>query len=214
MLCLFLTSVVIAAAPASTPDPSGPVLPNPQATASRSASDTGRIWFDARVPAEVSLDGSVLAQLFVSGELQIEAAVGSHDLKVVRNGEPETLRVEVPAQGAAVVLVGRNGTSTGFRNMAPAAPVSGEAAVDVRVMGNEPLQLRVDAQRLQISPGDILSMTLTAGSHRVSVRNADGTAIFATGSLLVDGRDEPAVLQIAAGRLPETSGAVTFQASR
>ena len=210
MFCLLLTSLVLAATPHT-------VLPNGEASPpeAEQVAPKGTIVFDARVPAEVLIDGTIQAQLFNPAELKVRAPVGLRQLVIMRNGTPEKLQVDVPAVGTALVLVGRNGTSTGHNeSLSSDSEAEALGPIEIRVLGNDPLQLRVADKRIRLFPGENVEVMLPAGVHELSLRNASGTAIFATGTLHVGAPHPSSIIQVAGGRMPETSGGITFQSAR
>ncbi len=165
----------------------------------------GHLRVDARVPVELLVDGHRLAELVLPAELRVEVPAGSRVLRAYINGTPQDMTIDVPSEGEMVVIIGRTGLTAGVAGVAaPSAPV-GPVLVEIRVVGSEPIQVRVDRQKLQVGVGDTASVTLTPGAHEVSIRNSAGTVIWATGTLDVEGT-APMILQIAEGRAPEISG--------
>lgn len=185
MLTLLLASIALA-------DPAAAASPAP-----------GGLIIDAKVPAEIRIDGHVVGQFFLPGRLEVPVEPGEHTLAVVREGKPEELPVRVPAEGA-VVVVGKTGTTLGAARVPdrpdPRAPVE----LEVRVSGNAPVQLRLGDQRFDLSPGRVVKLELPVGTHPFSFRNRAGTLIWAKGSLELEGG--PVVMQVAEGRMPELSG--------
>jgi hypothetical protein len=75
--------------------------------------------------------------------------------------------------------------------------------------------VQIGRQRVVVGPGDGLVLPLELGRHEMSVRNQDGTAVYARGSLEVTPGGEPVIVQLAQGALPETSsGSVRFYPDR
>lgn len=167
----------------------------------------GSLLVDAKVPAEILIDGERIGQLFVATELRVAVPAGAHTLSVVREGRPEDLTVDIVEAADTVLVVGRNGTSVGSRLEELAVQDDPDAlvAVDVRVTGEARLQLRLGGSRFDLVPGQAMTLHLPQGSHPVSLRNHNGTVVWATGSLVLKGGDT-AVVQLAEGRLPELSG--------
>ena len=73
-------------------------------------------------------------------------------------------------------------------------------------------QLRIGKQRLNIDAGQSTSLTLSPGDHVISLRNHDGTVIWAQRTLHV-GAQEGLVVQLSDGRMPELFGAGRFHPS-
>ncbi|HMV66545.1 MAG TPA: hypothetical protein PKA64_06820 [Myxococcota bacterium] len=167
---------------------------------------------DAKMPARVSLDGVVVADLYVPGLLRVPTEAGTHELLVTVDGRPHELRVAVHDDTPLLVLVGRSGVTLGETAPAAAVAAAGPWGVRFRVSGRERLLVQVDGQRVVLSPGGGSTLQLGPGEHRMSVRSSDGTMVYARGVLQVRGGEELAV-QVGEGSLPETSGAgVSFVA--
>jgi len=186
MLTLLLASIALAQ-PAA--EPAGP---------------PGALTIDAKVPAEVRLDGHVLGQLFVPGRLEVEVTPGSHELSVVRDGKPEQLALNVPVDGEMVVVIGKTGTTSTSATKATTPDPNAPVELEVRVSGNAPVQLRVGDQRFDLAPGRVMKLELPPGSHAYSFRNRNGTLVWARGTLVLE--SGAVVLQLAEGRMPELSG--------
>lgn len=180
------------------------------ALATDPAPEPGTLDIDARLPAEVLLDGRPIAELYQASRLLVEVPSGEHVLKVYTNGNPEEIDIEVPEDDSLMVLVGRTGLSIdarvaeGLREV-PDAPV----AVQVRMSDSIGAKLIVDRDRYAIGPNAQLDLQLPAGAHRLSVRSDDGTVVWASGTLNVHGPDA-VVVQVSEGRLPEVSGKGSF----
>lgn len=163
----------------------------------------GTIVVDAEVPVEVALDSRPVAQVFTASSVHLPAEAGSHKVTVMVNGRPTHLKVDVPEDGYAHVVVGRTGITT----RSSEAPTANEnASVDLRVVGDEALRLTLDGTRHVLSPGDNQVLELTRGDHTLELRSGDGLAIYANGDLHVKGTG-PVVVQLSAGRAPEVVGA-------
>lgn len=188
-----LTFLVVAAALAAEPQP-----------------EPGTLDIDSRLPAEILLDGRPIAELYQASRIQVDVPAGEHTLKVYTNGNPEEIDIEVAADDSLMVLIGRTGLSIdakvaeGLREV-PDAPV----AVQVRMSDSIGAKIYVDRDRYMVGPNAQLDLQLPAGSHKVSVRSDDGTVVWATGTLSVDGPDA-VVVQLSEGRMPEVSGQGSF----
>ena len=161
--------------------------------------DEGTLVLDARVPSEILVDGHVVAEVMVPGTLSLQVATGAHDLRVYNNGNP----IDFP------IVIGRTGISTDGRTVSRTEDADLNVPLQVRVTGYQSVQLRLNLERYEVTPGDNLPLTVPAGNHRIQVRSGDGTAIWASGTLNLTGPDE-VVLQLTEGRLPEVSGQGKF----
>jgi hypothetical protein len=183
--------------PPATPMPEGSAL----------AGSVG-LFVDAKVPVEVRLEGVKLGELYYPGEVQWDVSAGRHTLRVYTNGTPTDVPLDFVVGREVHVLVGRNGVST--TEQAATAVASGPATVEFRLVGSGAAQIRLDSKPTPLGPGEKVSLTVPSGNHPLSVRSADGTVIWATGNLEVDGG--PLVVLITEGRMPEVSGAGSFHA--
>jgi hypothetical protein len=175
-----------------------------------SSAFAGQLVVDAAVPAEVVINGQKAAELFFPGVLRLEVAPGQVPVTIFVDGKPQTVTIDVPNEGSAVLLVGKSGVTTGT----PPDDVAAGAvvAVEFRVAGTEPLQLMVDDGRKSLSPGAVYKLSLASGDHKLSVRASDGTVIWARGTLALSGMGTaPVVVQIAEGRMPETTDGGAFR---
>ncbi len=169
----------------------------------------GTLVVDAKVPTEFTVDGHRVAELTWPGEVRVQVTSGERKIRAWVGGYVRDLTVTIPPDGVAVVVVGRTGLSAG--DVAPIGD-AGPVAVDIRVVGSEPVTLRLDDQKMTVDAGETRTVTLTPGRHSLSVRNASGTVVWATGEIQVDGTS-PIVLQLTEGRAPEVSGTGAFYAS-
>ncbi len=167
------------------------------------AQQLGTIAFDTRVPAEIRIDGLVIAQLFTGAQLSVSATVGPHEILVLTNGRPRTGRVTVPVSGKATVVVGRTGLTTG--QMDGKSDESGTATLQFRVVGSQGVIVQLDGDRYRVDAHSHKGVVVPVGSYDLRVRSADGTVVWANGRLELD-RAVPVVVQLAEGRLPEVSG--------
>lgn len=196
-----------AAAPSAATRPAEPVPAEVEAGAPTAAA--GQVVFDVRQPAELLIDGVKLGQLYYAGQARFDIVPGRHVVRVYVSGQPTDGEIEVVAGTETRVLVGRTGLS--ISRQALDAPEADAVPVELRVVGGSGAQVRLDAQRFDLPPGGKLSTTLATGAHAVSFRSADGTVIWATGTLRIAAGD-PIVVQLAEGRLPEISGPGRFDA--
>lgn len=171
--------------------------------------EPGLLQIDARLPAEVLVDGRPLAELYQAARIELEVPAGEHTLKVYTNGNPEEIEISVPAGGSLGVLVGRTGTSID-KNVADSL-VAADAPVPIQLRMNDSIGARVtvNRERIHIEPHAQIELELPVGPHQISVRSKDGTVVWASGTLHVDGPDA-VVVQLSEGRLPEVSGKGSF----
>lgn len=187
----------------------------------------GEIVVDAKVPVRLSLDGELVAELYAESRLVLPVGDGGHTLVVTTDGTPQSYQVTAGST-PVTVLVGRTGTSIGV----PADSVSvhvertiagGPVDVRFRTVGRERLMIQLGQQRVVVPPGNGVLLPLDLGEHPLTVRSSDGTNVFARGVLTVSGAGVTAqgigtageaVVQLAEGKIPETSGdAVAFDAT-
>jgi hypothetical protein len=162
----------------------------------------GQLVVDARVPTEVHVDGHPAVELFTAAVVNLELPPGKVNLTVYINGKPAKYAVDIPEKGSATLLVGRTGVTTGTSAAAPAG--TGPQGVEFRVSGASAVMVQVDNDRHKLSPGQSITVELTAGEHRLAVRDESGTTIWARGVLAVGGN--PLVVQVSEGRVPEIAG--------
>src|SRR5690606_29422688 len=148
-----------------------------------SSAFAGSLVIDAEVPTEVWLQGQPVVQLFRPGEVRLEAAVGRLPIDVLVDGTRNSLEIDIPAKGSAMLVVGRNGITTDHRAASPDAPTA--RIVEFQVSGPEEVTLHLDRAKHQINPGGVLRVELPPGDHPMSVRNARGTIVWAAGTLSV-----------------------------
>lgn len=169
---------------------------------------SGEIIVDARVAARVALEGRILADLFEASEVRVRRPEGAYRLVVTVDGEPRSVRVQVPEAGSVRVLVsGRGVTPTVSSEAAPAASGSAEPRdLKVLAVGGVALMFQVGGERHAVSGSRPLTLALEPGRYPVAVRSKDGSVIFARGTLVVGSGEGDGVVQIAEGLSPEVSG--------
>lgn len=161
----------------------------------------GEIVFDAQVPVEIRQGPQTIARLFFPGELRMPAPAGPQEFTLMIDGNAQTVTFDVPAEGAAVVVVGRTSVTTGQRTPESAPPPSFE----LRAAGSTPLLVILDGQRIAMRPGESKIVANAKAVHDIGVRDAAGTTVWAHGTLVVAGVG-PHVVQVSEGRLPVVSG--------
>lgn len=176
-----------------------------QPPASALTPELGVVLVDTRLPAEIRLDATTIAQLFQAGKLEFPATAGPHTITAIISGAPQQLEIQVPPPGRrAVVLVGRTGLTARAEDL-PASDAS-IVPVEIRTSGEDTVSVRIDDKKWELWPGRTLQLDLAPGPHSLSVRNRDGTVIWASGTLSLVG-GEPVIVQLSEGRMPEVSGA-------
>jgi len=193
-LFLFVAAALAADAPMQAPPPND---------ADGSTVTSGVLTIDAKLPAEVLVDGVRLAQTYAAAELSFDIVPGDHLLRVYTHGQPHDVNVAIEPGKEVSVVVGRTGVSSEQVDAGPTA--SGSVPVEFRVLDGMASMIRIAGAKHTIPQGERLTLDLPVGTHPVSVRSADGTIIWASGRLTVDG-GESVVVQVAEGRLPEVSG--------
>lgn len=163
------------------------------------------IILHSRVPVEVAVDDERIATLLAPADLHLSVEAGLHELLLWVNGSPHSVEVDVPARGAATVVVGRTGVTTGVIEAEPVDPEL-PATVQLRGTGGESVEVRLGAERHIVDPAGTVELQLPAGTHPLSLRNTLGTVIWATGELVLP-PDGEIVVQVADGRAPEVMGA-------
>lgn len=169
----------------------------------------GELVLDAKVPAHLVLDGEVVAELYQPALLHLPLDAGSHRLVLTTEGQPEPFEFVSAADSTHVLLAGRTGNTLSSaldrtQDDPPDADV-GPVSVRFRTAGNQPLMVQIARQRVVVSPGEGVDVSLPVGTHAMSLRSSDGTSVYARGMLKV-GPTEDAVVQIGEGAMPETSG--------
>ena len=159
---------------------------------------------DANVPVEIHVEGHPVAQLFYPAHLEMAYPAGPLHLVLVLNGNAKPLDIEIPEEGQAHLLIGRNGITTS--NTAPPSAIpAGPVNVQFRVPGQESLQIRIGNERHVVQPAAKLDLSLAAGHHPIEIRNGQGTTIWARGSLHI-GLGDDVIVQLSDGRTPEVVG--------
>lgn len=202
----FLLSVA-SAAPADRPLPTtNPPAPE-AAPAEVEVVHPATLTFDCKVPAEILVDGVKVGQLWFPGSATWKVAAGPHHVRIYVAGQPTEHPVSTVADASYTFLVGRTGTT--MSNTTTAAPAAtGPVRVGVRVVGAQAAQVRIDDRRETVVAGQELVLELPTGTHPLSLRSAEGTAIWSTGVLELTGG--PVILQVSEGRMPEVSGGAVF----
>jgi hypothetical protein len=195
----------------ATPSVNLPADAVPEVVATPETEHTsGFLVVETFMPVEVIMDHVKLTQMWVPGTVKFEILTGMRALSLYVAGQPTNLPIEIQTDREVRVLVGRTGISV---TTPEATPVDASTVeVELRVVGGGAVQVRLDGEKHRLSGGDKLALTLPSGPHAMSVRSADGTAIWAAGTLTLTG-GAPVVVQIAEGRLPETSGPGKFEPS-
>jgi hypothetical protein len=93
------------------------------------------------MPTQVALDGEPIVQILRPAEVRLDVDLGPHELVVMLDGKPHTVEIEVEAQQATRVLIGRSGISTG--QVDTSLDLADEGRVELRVIGDERLLVQV-----------------------------------------------------------------------
>lgn len=167
----------------------------------------GTVHIDAKLPAEVLIDGIKLAQVFAPGKVTFDVVPGQHLLRVYTHGKPHDLPMNITAGSDLSVVVGRTGLSSD--EVVSDTTPAGIVPVEFRVLDGMASMIRIAGAKHTVPQGERLTVELPTGVHPISVRSSDGTIIWANGRLTLEGSDG-VVVQVAEGRLPEVSGAARF----
>ncbi|MCA9493364.1 MAG: hypothetical protein KC621_25710 [Myxococcales bacterium] len=170
------------------------------------AAVTVPIVVDCKVPAEILVDKVKLGELHYPGKAEFRVPPGAHQVRIYVAGNPTDLPIDAVEGSTIHVLAGKTGVTTTTTSAAPGATAD-QIELSVRVVGVPAVQIRLDDGRQVIQSGPDTVLTLAPGQHRLSIRSADGTAIWSNGILEVHGKG---VLQLSEGRMPEVSGGATF----
>jgi hypothetical protein len=170
----------------------------------------GTLQVDAHIPSDVVVDGVRLAQLYIAGKLEVPMSAGTHEVFITTNGIQRRMEVVVAEGEVARVLVGRNGLSGDLLARKPLP--TDVTPTEFRATGEEGIEIRIGTQRVRVAPGAATVVDLVPGEHPCTMRNLDGTVIWARGTLHVAG-PEVVVVQLTEGRAPEISGEGSFSAS-
>ncbi len=192
---------------------SGPPLERPADEQTEPATPTGQIVFDMKLPASLFLNGQQIVQLYQTGKVEVRAVAGTHELTVVTSGNPKSSELYVLADHTTPVLIGRHGQVTPQPPIAAPTPdPDGASALEIHVVGDEPVSIWFGDERWLIASGTTHHTEVPQGEHALSVRNADSTVVWARGGLLVHG-SSGVVMQVGAGLAPEVSGAGQWMGS-
>ncbi len=203
-LPLVLLSLAFADPTGSAPTASAPDAAPPTVN----GLELGRLEVEALMATEIVVDGIKLGQLWIPGEAAFLIPAGDHVFRAYTQGKPHDLPIHVASAHPLRVLVGRSGVSAD-RPDQDVTDATALVPVEFRAMGARGAMLHLDDTKHQVQPGQPLSLELTAGSHMLSVRSSDGTAIWASGVLAVSGA-QPVVIHVTEGRLPDVSGGARF----
>lgn len=182
---------------ASEPVPNGGSQPPPSVP----------LIVDAKVPVELVFEGSKIGQLYIPSELRFQAPPGPHLLRVFVGGFATDVPLNLVPGAEVRVVVGQNGVTT---SAGPVEAITGPQTVEFRLVGPTDAKVRVDKLSQPLHAGRSWTVDLAPGPHPLSLRSSDGTAIWATGELLVHG-GAPITVVVTEGRLPEISGPAAFR---
>jgi hypothetical protein len=168
------------------------------------AASAGEILLDAKVPAALTVDGRMLAELYEPGLLRVSVPDGAHTMIVSIAGYRQPFDIELAEGELRVVIAGRNGVSLGETRAAAPMTIGGEAEVEFRAIGPASVMVQVGKTRVVVPPGGTKRVMLTMGEHTMSVRSGDGTSVYSRGVLQVLG-GEVMVVQVTEGAVPEAS---------
>jgi hypothetical protein len=167
---------------------------------------SGQLLIDARVPSALYVDSQAYVQLSQPGLAEFTVSEGEHKLIILTNGNP-TERVVTFTNEPVKLLIGRTGITIGSAEVkeTPSADTKQVNQVELRSTSRLPLLITIGPDRYILAAGGTKVLTISSGEHPISIRNDNGTAIFATGTLILKGSDN-IVLQLSEGRVPEVTG--------
>lgn len=207
MIALLLTSLfsLCGAAPLNHPaEPPEAAAAPPEEVPSALAA---HLVVDAKVPVEILLGGYKLGELFYPSKAQFDlVAPVTTTARLYTSGAPTDVPIELKPGETVRILVGKTGI-TADKEVSTLDAAKGPFPLELRLIGAGGAMVRIDDKRHVLGSSGRIQTELPAGRHTISVRSEDGTVIWATGDLLIDG---PLVMQITEGRLPELSGRGSF----
>ena len=169
----------------------------------------GHLTVVALVPAEIWVDGNKLGQLWSPATTTFDLVAGAHLLRVYTWGNPSDQKVMVPAGGGVRAVVGRSGLTVDAEAADSPVAATGDVPVEFRLIGTAAASVRIAGDRHALGAGASLSVQLPVGTHDMSIRSSDGTAIWASGRITVSA-GAPVVIHVQEGRWPEIAGAAQF----
>lgn len=165
------------------------------------ASVAGELQIEADLPVRVVVDEQPVGMLQVPGRMIFETEIGRHTVVLHLAETTEQVVVDVGSLVPTFVRIDDKGAV-----VVGTSKPDGPPAVVLHTDGDMPLLVLLDRQRFQVSPGFDVTMPLTVGDHALSVRSADGTMIYASGTLAMEG-GAGLTVNLLEGRLPQVSGA-------
>jgi hypothetical protein len=169
------------------------------------SASAGELLLDAKVPAALSVDGRMLAQLYEPGVLRVPVSAGAHQLSISIDGTPQLFDVTVGEDEVRVILAGRTGVTLGEVRKATTQVAGVPVDVEFRARGPAAVMVQVGRERIVLAPEAIKHLSLALGDHPMTVRSSDGTSVYARGVLRVVG-GEVMVVQVTEGATPEATG--------
>lgn len=164
----------------------------------------GELVVEAHQPAQVHVGGQPVAELYTASVLHLQLVPGKYDVTVMVNGKPESLDVEIAAEGATTLVIGRSGITTGQAPAVAEAVFDGPAKVEIRVSGGAGVMVHIGDTRHRVGAGEVLVVEVPQGDHKMQIRDPAGTIVWARGTLQIDGSE--LVVQVSEGRMPEVAG--------
>jgi len=160
----------------------------------------------SELPVNVRLDGIPVANVLVAAKLAIDVEDGEHTLEVDVRGKTRTHEFTVEGNQTARLVVGKSGTAFHVEGEVPVKL----STVRIRGVGSQGLLVQVGDQRFPLGDTELRKLVLAPGRHDFKLMNADGTMMFASGSLRISGAE--ADVLVSEGRLPEVTGDGAFDA--
>ena len=155
------------------------------------------------------LDGLPVVRTYGAGSVSLpDVAAGPQKLVVYRNGDAQTIEVEVPDQGRVRLLVGAESLETDRPPALGDAEAEGPPPVlELRGAKGQRFSVILDGRRHSVLGPDRPARLegLDVGPHSIELRSADNLTIWARGTVDLQLGDEVA-LGIQEGRPVEVFG--------
>jgi hypothetical protein len=167
----------------------------------------GELVLDAKVPAALTVDGLVQAQLYYPGRLAVSVDAGEREVVVTVAGKPTPFTLVFGEQDRQVILAGRTGITVG--EVKQMATVDAAAAVPVQVQlratGPAPVMVQIGRERFVVDPRNQVNVELTSGEHPMRILSIDGMMVYARGTVVI-GTGQDMVIHVKEGSVPEVAG--------
>ena len=161
------------------------------------------LQIDARMPAEIIANGKSLGQMLSNTKATISVNDHLSQLVVMTQGNPHTVDVDFTS-GPVQLFIGKTGITAGPAPVVLSEPAA-RAVVEFRSASDLGILFIVDGKRHTLKAHDRFEMELPVGEHPFDLRNSDGTLIWSTGTIRLNGTGK-LLMQLSDGRMPEFTG--------